>query len=41
MIETPNDYQLIYKATNTGGFVFLHPNQKKLRKLTIVLLEYF
>ena len=32
MIETPNDYQLIYDDSNTNGYVYLHPHQKKIEK---------
>ncbi|MEY4539348.1 MAG: hypothetical protein RLZZ306_1105 [Bacteroidota bacterium] len=32
MIETPNDYQLIYDNINSDGYVYLHPDQKKIEK---------
>jgi hypothetical protein len=33
MIETPNNYQLIYDDVNSDGFVYLHPNQNKMEKV--------
>jgi Contact-dependent growth inhibition CdiA C-terminal domain len=32
MIETPNDYHLIYNDINSDGFVYLHPEQNKMEK---------
>jgi Contact-dependent growth inhibition CdiA C-terminal domain len=32
MIENPNDYQLIYEDIHTSGYVYLHPDQKKIEK---------
>jgi Contact-dependent growth inhibition CdiA C-terminal domain len=32
MIETPNNYQLIYGDVNSDGFVYLHPDQNKMEK---------
>ncbi len=32
MINNPNDFQLIYEDIDSNGFVFLHPDQKKIEK---------
>ena len=32
MIESSNDYHLIYEHTNSNGFVYLHPEQNKMEK---------
>jgi hypothetical protein len=41
MIETPNDYQLVYEDVNTSGYVYLHPNQNKTEKTHNIFVGLF